>query len=139
MIICGFPGTGKTTMAKSHGGCWVDLESTPFEKDWTRYAKVADHMSRQGYKVMVSTHKELLREFEAAEISYTVVVPPIEDKEEYIARYEHRGNTEEFITLLSDNWEKWIRELISNSSELKAVVILPMSCTIAEYARSCLL
>ena len=43
MIICGFPGVGKSTLAKFSN--WVDLESTPFEKDWVRYAKVAKHMS----------------------------------------------------------------------------------------------
>ena len=54
MIICGFPGVGKSTLAKFSN--WVDLESTPFEKDWVRYAKVAKHMSDNGYNVMVSTH-----------------------------------------------------------------------------------
>jgi len=54
MIICGFPGIRKSTLAKFSN--WVDLESTPFEKDWVRYAKVAKHMSDNGYNVMVSTH-----------------------------------------------------------------------------------
>ena len=58
MIICGFPGTGKSMMAKFSQ--WIDLESTPFERDWERYAKVAKHMSDNGYTVMVSTHEELL-------------------------------------------------------------------------------
>ena len=63
MIICGFPGVGKSTLAKFSN--WVDLESTPFEKDWVRYAKVAKHMSNNGYNVMVSTHPQLLEQFEA--------------------------------------------------------------------------
>ena len=54
MIICGFPGVGKSTLARFSN--WVDLESTPFEKDWVRYAKVAKHMNDNGYNVMVSTH-----------------------------------------------------------------------------------
>jgi len=32
-IICGFAGIGKSTLAKNKAG-FVDLESTPFEKDW---------------------------------------------------------------------------------------------------------
>lgn len=58
MIICGFPGVGKSTMAKFSQ--WVDLESTPFKKNWLLYAEVAKHMSDNGYTVMVSTHKEML-------------------------------------------------------------------------------
>ena len=38
MIICGFPGTGKSVMARYSK--WVDLESTPFRKNWRLYAEV---------------------------------------------------------------------------------------------------
>ena len=103
MIICGFPGTGKSTMAKSSR--WVDLESTPFEKDWERYAKVAKHMSDSGYTVMVSTHRELLAMFEQMEVSYMVIIPPITDKEIYLHRYDMRGNSYDFIRQLDTNWQ----------------------------------
>ena len=42
-IICGFAGIGKSTMAKNNRGV-VDLESTPFEKDFDRYLMVAKQM-----------------------------------------------------------------------------------------------
>lgn len=35
MIICGYAGVGKSTLAKEVDGI-MDLESTPFEKDWER-------------------------------------------------------------------------------------------------------
>ena len=123
MIICGFPGTGKSTMAKFTR--WVDLESTPFEKDWERYAKVAKHMSDNGYTVMVSTHAELLGEFERMEVPYTVVIPPMSDKEVYLHRYDARGNTHDFIQLLDRNWTRWIADIFNKPTALKTVVVLP--------------
>lgn len=125
MIICGFPGTGKSMMAKF--STWVDLESTPFREReaWLLYAEVAKHMSDNGYNVMVSTHKELLDALEQIETRYTVVVPPMSDKENYMGRYYGRENSPEFIEKLHSNWERWISDLVETSSVLKTVVILP--------------
>ena len=133
MIICGFPGTGKSTMAKFSR--WVDLESTPFEKDWERYAKVAKHMSDNGYTVMVSTHRELLAMFEQMEVSYMVIIPPITDKETYLHRYDMRGNSYDFIRQLDTNWQRWISDIVEKPTVLKTVVVLPKDGCIAAYAR----
>lgn len=127
MIICGFPGTGKTEMARKQpirGSCWVDLESTPFEKNWQLYANVAKHMSENGYNVMTSTHEELLKTFEKMRVKYTVVIPPINDKPNYLKRYLRRGDDKEFIDLIDKNWEKWITSILEKSSIFKTVIIL---------------
>lgn len=58
MIICGYAGIGKSYLAKHFPGI-IDLESTPFEKDWDRYLKCAMHYSSQGFIVLVSCHKEI--------------------------------------------------------------------------------
>lgn len=123
MIICGFPGVGKSILAKFSN--WVDLESTPFEKDWVRYAKVAKHMSDNGYNVMVSTHSQLLEQFEQMEMSYTVVIPQINDMSVYKDRYIKRGNDTGFINLVEENWNKWIDDIITKPSVNKTVVMLP--------------
>ena len=102
MIVCGFPGTGKSMMAKLSQ--WVDLESTPFKKNWLLYAEVAKHMSDSGYTVMVSTHEEVLNALEQIEANYTVIIPPITDKDIYLHRYKMRGNTHDFIQLINENW-----------------------------------
>lgn len=96
MIVCGFPGTGKSTMAKFSR--WVDLESTPFKKNWLLYAEVAKHMSDNGYNVMISTHREVLDALEQIEARYTVVIPPTTDKSTYLTRYVMRGNSDELPT-----------------------------------------
>ena len=134
MIICGFPGTGKSMMAKFSN--WVDLESTPFREReaWLLYAEVAKHMSDSGYNVMVSTHKELLDALEQIETRYTVVVPPVSDKKIYMGRYYGRKNSQEFVEKLHSNWERWISDLIETSSVLKTVVILPNDGCIQAWA-----
>lgn len=134
MIICGFPATGKSMMARFSN--WVDLESTPFSKRdaWLLYAEVAKHMSDSGYNVMVSTHREMLDALEQIETQYTVVVPPISDKNEYIGRYYARGNTKEFIEKISSNWEQWLSDIVDIPSVLKTVVILPKNGCIKGWA-----
>lgn len=132
MIICGFPGVGKTTMAKFSN--WVDLESTPFERNWLLYAEVAKHMSDSGYTVMVSTHAEMLEALEQIEARYTVVIPSITDKDTYLCRYVSRGNTRDFIQHLDENWQKWITAIIENPTVLKTVVVLPKDGCIKAWA-----
>lgn len=71
MIIIGYPGIGKSTLAgKDHK--YIDLESSNFKidgersKDWYKvYCKVAEDLSKQGYIVFVSCHsvvREMLRD-----------------------------------------------------------------------------
>lgn len=132
MIICGFPGTGKSMMARFSR--WVDLESTPFKKNWLLYAEVAKHMSDAGYTVMVSTHYELLEAFEQIEASYTVIIPPKTDKDIYMLRYTMRGNSDDFINLLDENWYKWLSDIIDKPTMLKTIVILPKDGCIKAWA-----
>ena len=134
MIICGFPGTGKSMMAKFSQ--WVDLESTPFNKNWLLYAEVAKHMSDNGYTVMVSTHAEMLEALEQIEARYTVVIPPIRDKDIYLHRYDMRGNTYDFIRLLDENWQRWISAIVEKPTVLKTVVVLPKDGCIKAWAEN---
>jgi hypothetical protein len=135
LIICGFPGTGKSTMAKSSN--WVDLESTPFSRrgQWLLYAEVAKHMSDNGYTVMVSTHEEMLEALELIKARYTVVVPPYQDYLIYRERYINRGNSLSFITKLSSKWVEWISNIINTPSVLKTVVVLPKDGCIQAWAK----
>jgi len=135
MIICGFPGTGKSTMAKFSN--WVDLESTPFSRrgQWLLYAEVAKHMSDNGYTVMVSTHEEMLEALELIEARYTVVIPPYQDYLTYRERYINRGNSLSFITKLSSKWAEWISNIINTPSVLKTIVVLPKDGCIQAWAK----
>lgn len=111
-IICGFAGIGKSVLAKKYAGV-VDLESTPFERDWKRYATVARHMAKNGYTVLVSCHKEIREELHSG---YIVAKPANLDRKEYLQRYKNRGNDETFIKMMDENWDKFI-ELLPHESE----------------------
>ena len=98
------------------------------------YAEVAKHMSDSGYTVMVSTHSELLDALEQIEARYTVVIPPITDKDLYVRRYELRGNTLEFIEMLNTHWDKWINEILRKPTVNKTLVVLPRDGCIKAWA-----
>lgn len=106
-IICGFAGIGKSTAALSLQGV-VDLESTPFEKDWLRYSSVARHMAANGYTVLLSCHRELREQLTTDGATYLLAMPPSDAKDEYLKRYVERGNTDEFVTLLRSNWDAFL-------------------------------
>ena len=64
MIIMGFPCIGKSTLARSKKGRFIDLESSLFkidgkETDWDQYCAIAHDLSEQGYCVFVSTHAQV--------------------------------------------------------------------------------
>ena len=105
-IICGFAGCGKSTLGHSRENV-VDLESTPFNKDWKTYVRVANHMKNNGYTVLVSCHKELREELHNQGIEYYLAMPTINEKSIYLNRYKNRGNTEEFIKMMDENFEKF--------------------------------
>ena len=114
MIICEYAGIGKSYLAHNFPNI-IDLESTPFEKDWNRYAKCAIHYHKKGYLVLLSCHKEIRKiicdPFEGVPFGERItIVPNIDDKLEYIKRYLDRGNTTDFIKVQMDNWEKWLNE-----------------------------
>ena len=65
MIVIGYQGIGKSTLAKNGNG-WIDLESSNFyvdgkrSEDWFRiYGNIAFDISKQGYNVMTPTHAVL--------------------------------------------------------------------------------
>ena len=105
MIVCGFAGIGKSTLAKKYKDI-VDLESTPFNKNWKIYASVAEHMHDQGYMVLLSCHQGIRRALYDDGYPYKIVMPFCTDdlKEEYIKRYCNRNNSDEFIINMNNHW-----------------------------------
>lgn len=98
----------------------MDLESTPFEKDWDRYAKVAKHMSNNGYTVLLSCHKELREFLFRNGIEYTLVFPKKELKDLYLNNYKERGNDEKFIELFNNKWEEFF-EVLPHEKDVKII------------------
>lgn len=99
MIIFGYPGIGKTSIARSDYR-FIDLDSSdPFirwrwsmkRKDWvTDYCNVALMLSRQGYYVLVSTHPEIIRHLMGHNEDYCFVYPDASISEEWTKRLRAR-------------------------------------------------
>ena len=111
MIITGYQGIGKSTLAKDNDKV-IDLESSCFWKydkrdyekkgpktrpdDWyVYYCQMADFLSRQGYIVFVSCHKEV-RDFLSTHHTtpFCAIFPAKEIKDQWIRRLEDRYQRE---------------------------------------------
>lgn len=111
MIICGFPGIGKTSVASSLDR-YIDLESSCFnltERDdegraekmenWKQaYCQIAFDLAFQGKLVFVSSHKEIrdyLFEMQKKDVYHSdipilLVYPAPENKDNWLERLERR-------------------------------------------------
>ena len=100
MIISGYPGIGKSTLAGRYKE-YVDLESSNWNNPdntkpdnwWWSYGKVAEDLSRQGYRVFVSCHPQVQKYFEESSEYVMVCYPSLELKVHWIdklnTRYEN--------------------------------------------------
>ena len=97
MIIIGYPGVGKTSLAGRYRQ-YIDLESSHFNDAFGEkpsgwfipYCKVAEDLSKQGYRVFVSCHKEVQEYFSKSNEYVIVLYPTIELKEQWLDRVERR-------------------------------------------------
>ena len=103
MIICGYQGIGKSSLAKSclieneipvidleSGNFWIDGKRSD---DWYKiYANIAVHLSKQGNIVMLSSHKNVrdyLYQMNSGERLATIY-PTMELKDRWINKLESR-------------------------------------------------
>lgn len=125
-LICAFPGTGKSYLAKQYPWRMLDYDSSRFS--WrtnsegvkernpdfpNNYIKhIKSLMEANRYEVIfVSSHSEVRQALKENGIFFTLVYPRLQDKSKYIKRYSDRGNTEDFIKSVSRNWRTWILTL----------------------------
>jgi hypothetical protein len=96
MIVIGYQGIGKSSAA-SDNLSFIDLESSSFWVDGKRdfdwyivYAQIAEHLSKQGYTVFVSSH-QVLRDWLASSSEKVVeIYPSHEIKEDWLRRLKYR-------------------------------------------------
>ena len=123
MIIVGYQGIGKSTLA-GKDGC-IDLESGNFwvdgkrAEDWYKpYCQIANHLSEQGYTVFTSSHEVVRKELEKSKEKVFVVFPSIHLRDEWVnklkARYEATGLEKDFKALANaeDRYKENIVELM---------------------------
>jgi len=108
MIVTGYPGIGKTTLASKNDKI-IDLESSSFWKyeedinlnqtenktrpeNWyIYYCQVAQDLSRQGYTVFVSSHPEVRKYLSTHnQEHFCAIFPALSLKEEWLAKLKER-------------------------------------------------
>lgn len=119
-VIAGFPGTGKSYyVSRGEGSDYMpqgfasDSDSSKFDKsDFpNNYIKhINEQISSGCMRIFVSSHKIVRDALVENGIEFTLVYPKKELKNEYLKRYEERGSPQEFINLISNNWDNWIDE-----------------------------
>ena len=102
MIIIGYQGIGKSSVSGIENGC-IDLESSNFWNDGKRsgdwyiyYCNIAVDLSKQGFTVFTSSHKEV-RDYLLKFTDETMIVcvfPETYLETEWIARLQDRYNND---------------------------------------------
>lgn len=107
LIVCGFPGIGKSYLKTKYGESVSDSDSSTFPKEDFphNYINHINNLIGKKSLILVSTHKEVLDELEKLNVNFIIVYPDRSLKEEYIQRYIDRGSPQPFIDLLSNNWD----------------------------------
>lgn len=135
MIIIGYPGVGKTSLAGRYNQ-YIDLESSNWNSPdntkpdmwWWSYGKVAEDLSRQGYRVFVSCHPSVQKYFEESNEYVMVLYPSLELKEEWIKRVTDRYDRDRSMKNLAalNNVELYYDKQISslNNSPFKNKLVL---------------
>lgn len=136
MIIIGFPGIGKSTLA-SNNDKFVDLESSYFKPvnnrndDWVvDYCKLAEVLSRNGHIVFVSSHKavrDYIAKMRTDEL-VTCVFPSERIREQWVKKLEDRymnsGLDKDYRAFIRtrDHYDDYVRELYSDGIPYKWVI-----------------
>lgn len=119
MIIAGFLGVGKTSLAERYPEAFMDIDSSvhAYLKDGSKNPSfITDYYediikNHEHKHITSSTHLQLIELFKKNNIEHVIVLPDIELKDVYISRYKNRENTDDFIQKIYNNWEKWITRL----------------------------
>ena len=98
MIIVGYPGIGKSSLAKVHYHDYIDLESSWFQTDgvisgewWEVYCNVAEHLSENGHVIFVSCHGNVRKWLaEQSKQKVVVVYPSMKLKDQWIEKLHIR-------------------------------------------------
>lgn len=116
MIICGFPGIGKSFCAKIKTPRFnkEDFDSSSYNKthDWAKnYVNgMRELKSIWADIIFCSSHEDVRKEVSKLGL-FTCVYPSKDQKQDYLERYRQRGSSEEFIKLLDEKWDEWLTSM----------------------------
>lgn len=114
-LISAFPGTGKSYFYKNTDKKVLDSDSSTFDKsDFPK--NYIEHIKKKLGKVdiiLISSHKEVRDALVDENLDFTLVYPNTELKDEYLERYEERGNEPSFIKMLDEKWTEFLTDIKS--------------------------
>jgi hypothetical protein len=139
LVISAFPGTGKSTffnklpILKSGLDC-LDSDSSKFS--WSgpgvRHPgfpqNYIDHIKSNLNStdvIMVSSHKVVRDALVKAGIEFVLVYPSKDLKQDYLDRYEARGNDSGFLKLMTDKFEDFVQECLDQVNCIHAELTKP--------------
>lgn len=118
MLICAFPGCGKSFLTSQYPEVFEDLDSGLFNKrsDGTTNPRFIDdyidaiskELENTNKHLLVSTHHEIVKFAREQAHEAVVIVPDPSLCEEYMMRYRRRKSPDDFIKKIYDNWENYI-------------------------------
>ena len=126
IVISAMPLLGKTTYCSKHDDS-KDLESSLYSRkqDNSRneefpgnYVNMLKyHLVNNNWKyIFVASHQVVRDALKADNIKFYTVYPTRDRKEELLNLARERGNHEEFIKKLDENWDAWISALEQESN-----------------------
>lgn len=160
MIVIGYQGIGKSTLSQKNFR-YIDLESSALYKGGVRlenwhepYCMIAEWLSRQGYTVFVSSHKEVRGYLnECCKEPFFAVVPSESLKDEWtdklLKRYEqfptdknyraYRNAVDRFTENIREikNDVEDVREIRSMNYELGKIIADTLKAESRDDDRSC--
>jgi hypothetical protein len=140
MIYVGYQGIGKSSISGKNN-C-IDLESGNFWVDdervdcWYKiYVNIAEHLSNQGYKVFLSSHKVVREELYNRGIEFTAICPSLKLKEQWINRLQERfdrtRSTKDFKALKNSE-EKYEENIKDLASEVNRIIITDINYDLSD-------
>ena len=122
IVIAGFPGIGKSYFKENHLDLKVlDSDSSSFSKksDFPlNYIRTIKSHLRSTDVILVSTHEVVREALTRFGIEHIIVAPEASasERERYVQRYRERGSSEQFISLIEDNWFDWLLDIGKGSN-----------------------
>lgn len=111
-IVSGFPGIGKSWLKDNSNLVVSDSDSSQWSKDGFPSNYLAHisalYMAGNTDIILVSSHDAVRSGLIELGLTFILVYPSMECKQEYLERYRKRGSTQAFIDMMDKNWESFI-------------------------------
>lgn len=117
ILYSGFPAIGKSYFYNKSKLKVLDSDSSLFNKKHfpENYIKHIRENIGKVDVILISSHDIVRDALVKNNLEFTLIYPSIELKDEFISRCVKRGSDDNFINLISKNWNEWITQLKKQS------------------------